>query len=86
MMVFESKIKLSKNDFELVRCAIPHGSVLRPLLFLLYENGMQLVANQLDTTMFGDETNLFYSDFNAKSLFSAACQVLKNIKLHFVNV
>ena len=36
--------------------------------------------------MFADDTNLFYSDVNVKSLFSEVCRVLKNIKEGFIAI
>lgn len=73
-MQFEKKIEANKTDFELVKCAVPQGSVVGSPLFLLYENGIQLVLNLLASVIFADEINLFHSDVNVKILFSARYQ------------
>ena len=43
--------------------------MLGPLLFLIYVNDLQYASNLLDSIMFADVTNLFYSEENIKTLF-----------------
>ena len=49
----------SKLDY--VKCGVPQGSILGPLLFLLYINDIVLSSNVCKFTLFADDTSLFYS-------------------------
>ena len=44
-----------------IKCGVSQGSILRPLLFLLYINDLSNVSNILDIILFADDTNIFFS-------------------------
>ena len=59
-----------KTEYCVVKCGLPQGSILGPLLFLLYVNDFKNASSVLDPIMFADDTNLFYTHSNIQKLFS----------------
>ena len=59
-----TEIGNTQSKLEYIRCGVPQGSILGPLLFLLYINDIVLSSNVFKFNLFADDTSLFYSNEN----------------------
>ena len=51
-----------KSKMGAITCGVPQGSILGPLLFLLYINDMSEISKLLYFILFADDTNILYSN------------------------
>ena len=52
-----------------VACGVPQGSILGPLLFILFINDITSISKLAELIMFADDTNLFFKHANISELF-----------------
>lgn len=69
----------ANSDFKEIVCGVPQGSILGPLLFLLYVNDIVNVSKVLFPLMFADDTNVFISGKNLQNITTQMNNELSNV-------
>jgi len=62
------KIDSFKSSLKPITCGVPQGSILGPLLFLIYVNDIWRAAPETSVKLFADDTNLFFAGKNLQEL------------------
>ena len=72
-----------KSNLRHINCGVPQGSVLGPLLFLIYINDMQHAVDPNYLRLFADDTGIFLHNRHLGTLVNNSKTYFKNLKKWF---
>jgi len=72
-----------ESQLKNIICGVPQGSILGPLLFILYVNDVTNTSNVLDFIMFADDTTILYSHENIESKINLINKELEEVSNWF---
>ena len=70
----------SNSNLLQISCGVPQGSVLGPLLFLLYINDLPNVSKKLKFYLFADDTNIYCESSDLSNLIKIVNRELRSVK------
>ena len=79
-----TEINNTRSETEAINCGVPQGSILGPLLFLLFVNDIQYVLQDTDLRLFADDTSIFLYGKNPITLISSAEQKMAKIEKWYI--
>ena len=65
------KVNRKISRIQDIKCGVPQGSCLGPLLFLIYNNGLLFAQQRTKVTICADDTSISYSSRSVTDLANA---------------
>ena len=77
------RVNNANSDLKPVKCGVPQGSVLGPLLFIIYINDLANSCKDGLFRIFADDTGIFCHSNDLKTLIKKAEQIIGNVNKWF---
>ena len=75
------RIKNFKSQIKAITCGVPQGSILGPLLFILYKNDLANVSNVLFPILFADDTSVYLEADKESNLIKTLNEELAKLNI-----
>ena len=77
------KIGKQKSELRNINCGVPQGSVLGPLLFILYINDLHKACTTGNICIFTDDTTVFFQCKTKNNITSKGTQIMTQLDIWF---
>ena len=71
------------SDLQKISCGVPQGSILGPMLFLLYINDLHLCTKLLNLFLFADDTTIVFTSTDLNFLIASVNRELQSLSNWF---
>ena len=78
-----SVLNSSRSSLEFINCGVPQGSILGPLLFIVYLNDLSNALTNTFPIMYADDTNIFLAGNNLNEMTTNFNRELEELSTYF---